>query len=319
MSLGLLAVLLALAGCSGSGGGRPAPAGASARASSSGPPSAEARAWVPGGPYAALGDSYTAGLQLRPAAGGPKGCGRSAVDYPSLVAQGLGLTGDQFTDVSCSSATTVDLTGAQQVTGGPNPPQLDALGERTRLVTVGIGGNDAGFTQVVTQCAEQGLLHLVATAKGGTPCKAHFTGADGSDLLSGVLATVGDRVAQVLHQVAQRSPRAKVFLVGYPELLPADGAGCDDTLGGAVSKGDLAFLAHQEQRLNTVLRDQAAAAGAVFVDTYTPSQGHDMCAGRSARWVEPPLPADGLAPLHPNAAGQQAMAAAVLGSIKGAH
>jgi lysophospholipase L1-like esterase len=314
MSPVLLAVLLALAGCSGSGGGRPAPAGASASA----PPSAKARAWVPGGPYAALGDSYTAGLQLQPAGGGPKGCGRSAANYPSLVAQGLGLTGDQFTDVSCSSATTVDLAGAQQVAGGPNPPQLDALGERTRLVTVGIGGNDAGFTQVVTQCAEQGLLHLRAVLKGGSPCKAHYTGADGSDLLDGVLTTMGDRVGQVLQQVAQRSPQAKVFLVGYPELLPADGSGCGDTLGGTVSKGDLAFLAQEEQRLNGVLRDRAAAAGAVFVDTYTPSQGHDMCAGQAARWVEPPLPADGLAPLHPNLAGQRAMAAAVLGSIRAA-
>ncbi|MDH6138841.1 MULTISPECIES: SGNH/GDSL hydrolase family protein [Kitasatospora] len=314
MGLGLVLVLLALAGCT-AGGGRPAPAGASGSA----PPSAKARAWVPGGPYAALGDSYTAGLQLQPAGGGPKGCGRSAANYPSLVAQGLGLTGGQFTDVSCTSATTADLTGAQQVSGGPNPPQLDALNAQTRLVTVGIGGNDGGFTNVFTECAEQGLLHLVAVAKDQAPCKAHYTAADGSDQLSGVLKTVGDRVFAVLRQVAQRSPQAKVFLVGYPALLPSDPASCGGLLGDTVSKGDLAFLAEQEQRLNTVLRDQAAAAGAVYVDTYAPTQGHDMCAGQSARWVEPPLPAGGMAPLHPNLAGQQAMAAAVLGSIRAAH
>jgi lysophospholipase L1-like esterase len=314
MSLGLLAVLLVLAGCT-TGGGRPAPGGGPSGA----PPSAKARAWVPGGPYVALGDSYTAGLQLQPVGGGPKGCGRSAVNYPSLVAHDLGLAGDQFTDVSCSSATTADLTGAQQVAGGPNPPQLDALNGQTRMVTVGIGGNDAGFTDVLTQCAEQGLLHLVAVAKGESPCKAHYTAADGSDVLATVFKAVGDRVSGVLHQVVQRSPQAKVFLVGYPELLPTDPAACGRTLGDTVTKGDLAFIAEQEQQLNSVLRDQAAAVGAVFVDTYTPSQGHDMCAGRSARWVEPPLPADGLAPLHPNPAGQQAMAAAVLGSIRAAH
>ncbi|MCC9309990.1 SGNH/GDSL hydrolase family protein [Kitasatospora sp. RB6PN24] len=315
MGLGLVLVLLALAGCAGAGGGRPAPGGASASAS----PSAGARAWVPGGPYAALGDSYTAGLHLRPAGGGPTGCGRSAADYPSQVARGLGLTGDQFTDVSCSSATTADLTGAQQVAGGPNPPQLDALTARTRLVTLGIGGNDADFTQVFTECAEQGLLHLVTGAQGQAPCKARYTAADGSDLLNGVLNTVGDRVAAALQQVARRSPGAKVFLVGYPALLPSDPASCGGLLGGAVSTGDLAFLAGKEQQLNTVLRDRAAAAGAIYVDTYTPSQGHDMCAGPSVRWVEPPLPAEGLAPLHPNPAGEQAMAAAVLGSIRAAH
>jgi lysophospholipase L1-like esterase len=315
IGLGLLAVLLALAGCAG-GGGRPAPAHGPAGGE---PPSAKAQAWTPGGPYAALGDSYTAGLRVRPAGGGPKGCERSAVDYPALVAQGLGLTGDQFTDVSCSGATTAALTGPQQVPGGPNQPQLDALSARTRLVTVGIGGNDAGFTSVITQCAEQGLLHLVATARGEAPCKAHYTGADGSDLLAGVLSSVGDRVTAALHQVAQRSPQAKVFVIGYPDLLPADPAGCRGTFGGAVSNADLGFLADQEQRLNAMLRDRATAAGAVFVDTYTPTQGHDMCSGGATRWLEPPLPADGLAPLHPNQAGEQAMAAAVLAGILAAH
>ncbi|WP_146259367.1 hypothetical protein [Streptomyces tateyamensis] len=61
----------------------------------------------------------------------------------------------------------------------------------------------------------------------------------------------------------------------------------------------------------------AAAAHAVFVDTYTPSLGHDMCAGAQQRWIEPPLPAAGRAPLHPNPAGQQGMAAAVLAALTG--
>ncbi|MFE9423474.1 SGNH/GDSL hydrolase family protein [Kitasatospora sp. NPDC006697] len=307
--LGPLAGLLALAGCA-AAGGAPGPVPGPSRAAPTRP------AWVPGGPYVAIGDSYTAGLQVRPAGGGPQGCGRSAVNYPSLVARGLGLSGDQFTDVSCSSATTDDLTGAQQVTGGPNPPQLDALSGRTNLVTVGIGGNDADFTKVVTQCAEQGLLHLVDIAHGDSPCKDHYTGADGTDLLAGVLSSVGQKLGAVLHQVAGRAPGAKVFVVGYPALLPADAAGCGQALGSTVTKADLAFLAEQEQRLNTVLKQQASAAGAVYVDTYTPSQGHDMCAGRSARWVEPPLAAAGGAPLHPNAAGQQGMADAVLGTVR---
>ncbi|GAA1971919.1 SGNH/GDSL hydrolase family protein [Kitasatospora viridis] len=305
--MGLLAALCALAGCA-TGGSRPAPGPSSA------PPSP--RAWVPGGPYVALGDSYTAGDKVRPAGSGPQGCGRSAVNYPALVAHDLGLSGDQFTDVSCTSATTADLTGAQQVTGGPNPPQLDALSDRTRLVTVGIGGNDADFTAVVQQCAEQGLLRLVDAAHGDSPCKAHYTASDGTDQLAGLLDTVGQRVAAVLHQVTARAPGAKVFVVGYPALLPADPAACYGTLGPTVTKGDLAFLSDHEQQLNTLLKQQAAAVGAVYVDTYTPSQGHDMCAGRSARWVEPPLPADGLAPLHPNAAGQQGMADAVLGTVR---
>ena len=57
-------------------------------------------------------------------------------------------------------------------------------------------------------------------------------------------------------------------MVGYPDLLPTSAA-CKDTL--ALTQGDLAFLNQEEQQLNTMLRQDAAAAGAVYVDTYTPT------------------------------------------------
>ncbi|MDH6118664.1 lysophospholipase L1-like esterase [Kitasatospora sp. GAS204A] len=312
----LAAPLALIVGCS--GGATPGERAAS-RPSVSASPGAAA---LPTGPYAALGDSYTAGLQVDPTGGGPKGCGRSAVNYPSLVAAGLKLAPGRFTDVSCSSATTADLTDAQRVTGGPNPPQLDALTADTRLVTVGIGGNDADFMTVVKQCAEDGLANTALKwvdpdKASNAPCQAAYTAADGSDKLTGVLDTVGQRVAAVLAEVTRRAPRAKVYVVGYPALLPADPATCAPVLGDTVTPGDLSFLATQEQRLNEVLRQRATAAGAGYVDTYAPSLGHDMCAGSDARWIEPPFPAHGRAPLHPNAAGQQGMAAAVLRAVRG--
>jgi lysophospholipase L1-like esterase len=306
-------VLLVLAACSGTGGGGQLPrAGSSAGTPVSPSPSAR----VPTGPYVALGDSYTSGLQLEPAGGGPRGCGRSTVNYPSLVAQGLALAPGELTDVSCSSATTADLTSAQRVDGGANPPQLDALDGRTRLVTVGIGGNDAEFIKVVTKCVEQGVLKAVDLATGDAPCKDFYTAPDGSSKLAPVLDTVGARLTTVLAEVARRAPQARVYVVGYPALLPAAPDDCLPVLGGAVARADLSFLVEQEQRLNAVLSDRAAAAHAVFVDTYAPSRGHDMCAGRADRWIEPPLPAAGRAPLHPNEAGQRGMAEAVLRAVR---
>ncbi|MGF1430825.1 SGNH/GDSL hydrolase family protein [Kitasatospora sp. LaBMicrA B282] len=273
-----------------------------------------------GGPYVALGDSYTAGLKLDPPGGGPKGCGRSTANYPSLVAARLDLAPDRFTDVSCASATTADLTSAQQVSGGPNPPQLDALTPDTRLVTVGIGGNDAQFSNVLEQCIEDGLKNdmkkWVDPAKASAaPCQAAYTAPDGSSKLDALLGTVGQRLSAVLAEVGRRAPAAKVYVVGYPALLPVDPADCTHTLGQAMAPGDVTFLDTEEQHLNAELRQQAQAAGAVYVDTYTPSVGHDMCAGKSNRWIEPPLPSAGRAPVHPNAAGQQGMAAAVLASV----
>jgi hypothetical protein len=54
----------------------------------------------------------------------------------------------------------------------------------------------------------------------------------------------------------------------------------------------------------------------VYVDTYTPSIGHDACQPPLIRWVEPVAPAADAAPVHPNRFGMEATAAAVAASMK---
>ncbi|MFE4606514.1 SGNH/GDSL hydrolase family protein [Kitasatospora indigofera] len=320
----LLAAVLLAAGCTG-GTDRPVAAesgpGRAAAGPSTGPgPSASPTPAVPAGPYVALGDSYTSGLRIEPQVGEPRGCARSAVNYPSLVAKALGLAGASFRDVSCSAARTGDLTGSQRTDDGANPPQLDALSADTRLVTVGIGGNDAGFMEVVGECARQNLVQSLAQSLAGSaaaaaPCRDHYA-SGGADQVRRKVDAAGEKLAAVLAEVRRRAPQARVFVVGYPALLPADPSACAPVLGASVAPADLGFLGEKERELNGMLAERAAAAGAGFVDTATPSAGHDMCAG-AARWVEPPFPAPGLAAVHPNAQGQQGMAAAVLRAVRG--
>jgi lysophospholipase L1-like esterase len=316
-----LAALL-LAGCSGGGadgsgagfgGALPGrtPAGATPTPTPTPPPT---------GPYVALGDSYTAGLKIAPQVGEPRGCSRSGANYPALVAKALDLAPGQFRDASCSGARTGDLTGPQQTDGGSNPAQLDALTPATRLVTLGIGGNDAGFMQVLTECAKDTLVDAVKDLVGGgrkdAPCRAHYD-SGGTDQLQARVDAAGEQVGGVLQEIRRRSPQARVYVVGYPELLPADPAACAPVLGTTIAAADLGFIAEKERQLNGMLRRRAQAAGAVFVDTAGPSAGHDMCAGEGTRWVEPPLPAQGLAPVHPNARGQEAVAGVVLKAVRG--
>ncbi|WP_457029792.1 SGNH/GDSL hydrolase family protein [Kitasatospora sp. P5_F3] len=259
----------------------------------------------PRGPYVALGDSYTSGLGIAPQTGEPAGCGRSAVNYPALVAEQLGVA--EFTDVSCSSATTADLTGAQKLSGGgANRPQLDALSAGTKLVTLGIGGNDVGFLDVLSRCAMAGLT--------GAGCRKTFESADGTDQVTRRIGTAGEKLGAVLAETQRRAPAAKVFVVGYPALFPTDAASCTKALGVRIAAADLGYLAGKAEELNAELKRRAAAAGARYVDTVV--AGHDMCAAADTRWIEPPFPAAGLAPVHPNAAGQRGMAAAVLAAVR---
>jgi lysophospholipase L1-like esterase len=252
-------------------------------------------AQVPVQRYVALGDSYAAGPLVPIPTGEPAGCLRSNRNYPSVVAETLGVA--DFHDVSCSGATTEHITGPQSVPLGNNPPQLDALSADTELVTVSIGGNDIGFADIVTECAKRSPVQPT-----GSACKDHYT-AGGTDQLAQRIDEAAPKVADVLAAIDERSPDARVLLVGYPAILPDAGPGCFPVV--PFSPGDVAYLREVEKGLNAMLADQASGAGVGFVDTYTPSIGHDACQPPGTKWIEGLVPTAPAAPVHPNALGMK--------------
>ncbi|ODU01010.1 MAG: GDSL family lipase [Pseudonocardia sp. SCN 72-86] len=266
---------------------------------------ASAQEPAPVGRYVAMGDSYTAGPLVPIQTGKPVGCLRSTNNYPSLVAKGLAVTTAR--DVSCSGATTTDLAAPQKTGLGTNAAQLDALGPDVSLVTLGIGGNDIGFVSIIAECATRSPLKPT-----GAACRDHYT-ATGSDELTDRIDATAPKIAAALEAITARAPQAHVLLVGYPALLPDTGPGCFPIV--PFSAGDVDYLRGVEKQLNTMLAHQAAAAGATYVDTYTPSIGHDMCSAHGTRWIEGLIPTSPAAPAHPNAAGMRGMADAVLGSL----
>jgi hypothetical protein len=102
-------------------------------------------------------------------------------------------------------------------------------------------------------------------------------------------------------------------LSGTPTCFPNAGSACARTLG--ITAEDIAFLNNEELRLNAMLQQNARAAGDGYVDTYTPSVGHNACTPEASRWIEPLLPAAPAAPLHPNAPGEQGVADAIVQAI----
>jgi hypothetical protein len=84
-----------------------------------------------------------------------------------------------------------------------------------------------------------------------------------------------------------------------------------------IAPADVPYLRAKEKQLNGMLASQAASHAATYVDTYTPSIGRDACQLPTVRWVEPLVPVNPAAPVHPNARGEQGMAAAVDAAIAG--
>jgi lysophospholipase L1-like esterase len=259
-----------------------------------------------GGPsYVALGDSYTSGPLIPSATGSPLACLRSTNDYPQLTASAIGAS--SFTNISCSGATTADMNGSQSVTGGTNPAQFSALNSGTTVVTMGIGGNDIGFLSIIETCAEDSLSNPF-----GSPCKDHYD-ANGVNQLAQAITNLAPTIGSLLQQIHQLAPRARVFVVGYPVILPNTGDGCWPVV--PISYGDVPYLRSVEQDLNSMLSSEAGENSATFVNTYNDSIGHDACQSTGTKWVEGLIPTSPAAPFHPNELGEEHMADQVEAAI----
>ncbi|HEX3174617.1 MAG TPA: SGNH/GDSL hydrolase family protein [Solirubrobacterales bacterium] len=247
--------------------------------------------------YIALGDSYAAGPVI-PNQIAPLGCLKSDHNYAHLAAPTIGLP---LRDATCSGATTEDMTSPQETELGTNPPQFDSLDAETTRVSLTIGGNDIGFSEIALSC--------VTLNPFSTPCKDKYD-SGGKDQIAERIAATAPKVAAVLQGIHARSPAAKVFVVNYAAIFPETGFGCWPQM--PIGFGDVPYLRAKEKELNAMLATQAAANGATVVNWYSASIGHDACKGSSTRWVEPVVPTNPAAPIHPNERGMIG-AAGVLG------
>jgi lysophospholipase L1-like esterase len=252
--------------------------------------------------YVALGDSYSAGSGVVPLdSSAPLLCLRSSLNYPHLLAA---RTGDRLTDVTCGAAQTKDFAGSQY----PGvAPQLSALSDSTRLVTLTIGGNDNNtFIGAVLACGSAGLLSLGQ----GSPCKTLY----GSSFDNTVDNTTYPAVKAALQAVRDKAPNAEVAVLGYPWILPAT---ADPTCFAKmpIASGDVPYLRDLQTHLNSAVQRAADETGATYVDMSAVSEGHDACASPATRWIEPVLFGSNYVPVHPNAQGESAMAQQVAATL----
>ena len=247
--------------------------------------------------YVALGDSYTA-APLVPPTDTSTLCLRSAVNYPALVAEAM--PGTVLTDVSCSGASTRNTFSPQSGRGGSVPPQFDALRPGTDLVTIGLGGNDERlFGGTLGNC-----VAVAPQDPTGSPCT---DAARGGRDIDRILARITDNLVEVVAGVEERSPHARVLLVGYPQLIPASGT-CEDL---PLAEGDYAFARTINHGLAQAVERAAEEADVAFVDLWEPSAGHDICAEEP--WINGRVTSAATAlAYHPLAVEQQVVADLVL-------
>lgn len=219
--------------------------------------------------YVALGDSYSSGVGTRDYLDDGSSCQRSALAYPSLLAAARGLDLDLR---ACSGATTADVVNVQ----------LDALNSSTDHVSISVGGNDAGFADVLTECAKPAWA---------SNCNAAIDGAEAT-----ITSALPGRLEGLYSSIRERAGSATVVVVGYPRLFM--GEDCNALTW--FSPEEQARLNATADLLNARTRQEATAAGFAFADPTSVFTGHAVC--DDVEWV------NGLSdPItesyHPNPAG----------------
>jgi lysophospholipase L1-like esterase len=242
--------------------------------------------------YVALGSSMAAGPGIRPRAqGAPFTAGRSARNYPHLVAEKLGL---DLVDVTYSGATTANVLSESQHCA---PPQAAALDGSEDLVTVTIGGNDVGYVPILFAAGLPRLARALPLLGGILRAQLN------PDARDAALVEVAESLKEVGRTLRARSPRATVLFVDYLTLLPPPG-----TPAAPLDDADVAIGRHIARTLERLTAEAAAATGCGLVCVSESSRTHHPWS--SDPWTTRfglPLPGRP-APLHPNAAGMRAAA-----------
>jgi lysophospholipase L1-like esterase len=220
------------------------------------------------GPYTALGDSYSSGVGTRTYYSDSGSCYRGPNAYPVRVAAQLGAP---LTFAACSGAKVPDVLN-----------QLGSLNASTALVTVSVGGNDAGFADVITRCA----LPWPWT------CTTEINNANNY-----IRNTLPGTLNNLYTQIRAKAPSARVVVVGYPRLF--NGEECNSL--ARISPSEQSALNATADLLVTTIAGRAAAHGFGFVDVRSAFTGHAVC--DDVEWLNG-LSNPVLESYHPNVAGQ---------------
>ena len=302
--------------------------------------------------YLGLGDSYSAGEGAFDYLAGTDTstdtCHLSSHSYPLL------LTHDLFNaagghSVACSGATIHDIGDTDdryrgQVKGVVDWQQLSqsqpallasiltnylpgyvaqqrfVTQYQPEIITLGTGGNDMGFGDILQECiAYHPTLH-----NGTNTCYATYE--DRQELL-GSISRLSPRLRSLYGEMKRLSPVSIVYVVGYPQIT-VDTGSCG--LNVHLNASELEFVQELVIELNRAVSNAASDAGVQYVDVSQALAGHRLCEAASSSIAVNGLTAGkdsgvggiaifGTESYHPNMLGQQLIEQAVLRQTNNLH
>jgi lysophospholipase L1-like esterase len=215
--------------------------------------------------YVALGDSYSSGVG---APGQSGSCLRSNYSYAAQWASRNSPASFQF--LACGGATTDDVLDTQ----------VPAMRSGADLVSITIGGNDAGFAPTVITCLTSSDSACAAKVNEG---KAYVSN------------TLPAKLDATYRAIRAKAPDARVVVLNYPLLFGTSSVLCEMSIAKRRS------LNSGAEALDAMIKQRAEAAGFVYSDVRDEFAGRGVCTSRpfiNGLTIIPPQNS-----YHPNSSG----------------
>ncbi len=230
--------------------------------------------------YVALGDSYSSGVGTRVFYEESGSCKRSPDAYGPKVAAAKGYT---LSFQACGGAKTTEV----------NEKQLGTLSSTTSLVTITIGGNDAGFSNVIINCA---LYYFTCGSAIG----------EANEFIAKKLPAL---LETTYKDIRAKATTAKVVVLGYPKLFTKEGTTCNVNF---LTSGNEKKMNESAEKLDAIVKARAEAMKFTFVNPTAAFESHEVCS--SSEWLNGqsnPLEES----YHPNVSGQSELTTLVEGVL----
>jgi len=250
---------------------------------------------APLGGYLAFGDSFSSGegelddTYYQPLTNQlPFRCHTSERSYPYSVGKYWNMPTH---NVACSGAKTVDIIGSGSYAGqadallslgaaeisalrtetlksfrpGVHSQQNFAAAYQPEVISIGIGGNDAGLVTKLTSCLNIGTCEWVSD-----PAKRYATSQE--------IAAVYPKILETIRSIKEVSPQSRLILVGYPNIIDASSeARCSLLLSTLLNQEERIFIRETIHYLNQIVKTAASAQSIAFVDTEQSFAGKELC------------------------------------------
>lgn len=255
--------------------------------------------------YLAMGDSYSSGegetddkYYLPGTNDEFEKCHLSSRSYPFLLAKLSNVDPLYMRSVACSGATTDDVRGGEvDYIGQGDRLGKDKMGLETidvilaktnarysfipgrdrqnifvkeykpGIVTIGVGGNDAGLISKLTACAGSGTCNWANDAINKEQAAKEIRG-------------VFDKLVKTYSEISYISPNTKLIAIGYPKIVDPNG-NCDNITGFLFDKTEREYMDESVKYLNQVVEAAAKAFGIKYVDIQDSFGNQVLCGSKS--------------------------------------